>query len=419
MSNFLAIATVTATLQRTLQASVQIDVDGARVTTLRPNSIGSATPETGVNLFLYEVAPNYIWNSNGSVRRPKGTLVKKSQLGLNLHYMLTCYGNEVDLEPQRLLGSVVRTFQDKAVLTQQMIQDTIADPTFTFLASSDLADQLELLKISPLNLSLEDLSKVWSVFFQTPYALSIAYECTVVLIEGDEAGQRALPVRRTQAHVTPYQPVIEQIRVVEDELSRLWRTPEQNPLILAGSTLMIRGQRLYADRIVVKIGDAKLRPDEASETQLSLPLTTLVSGTLRAGVQTLQVLHPDQHVSSNVMPVVVRPTIKAVDVSGLEGTDEEPRSAEVSVQVNFSVEKTQRVALLLYELSSEQPKSYTFDVAARSADSHLITFPVKDVKPAEYLVRMQVDGAESLLSIDTDSESPTFQQYIGPKVLID
>jgi hypothetical protein len=42
---------------------------------------------------------------------------------------------------------------------------------------------IERIKLTPLTLSLEDLSKLWSVFFQVPYALSIAYEASVVLIE--------------------------------------------------------------------------------------------------------------------------------------------------------------------------------------------------------------------------------------------
>ena len=41
MSNHLAIATVTATLQRLLQSAIQGDVEGARVTTVRPDAIGT------------------------------------------------------------------------------------------------------------------------------------------------------------------------------------------------------------------------------------------------------------------------------------------------------------------------------------------------------------------------------------------
>ena len=40
MSNHLAIATVTATLQRILQDTAQVDVEGARVTTVRSDNVG-------------------------------------------------------------------------------------------------------------------------------------------------------------------------------------------------------------------------------------------------------------------------------------------------------------------------------------------------------------------------------------------
>ncbi len=46
----------------------------------------------------------------------------------------------------------------------------------------------------PLN--LEELSKLWSVFFQTAYKLSMAYIANLVLIEADaETPRPTLPVR--------------------------------------------------------------------------------------------------------------------------------------------------------------------------------------------------------------------------------
>ena len=95
MSNYLAIATVTATLQRTLQATVQVDVDGARVTTVRPDSVGSGTPETGVNLYLYNVAHNPAWgNADLRTRNTERDFLKRPLVALDLHYLISCYGNE-------------------------------------------------------------------------------------------------------------------------------------------------------------------------------------------------------------------------------------------------------------------------------------------------------------------------------------
>jgi hypothetical protein len=40
------------------------------------------------------------------------------------------------------------------------------------------------------------------------------------------------------------------------------------------------------------------------------------------------------------------------------------------------------------------------------------------VRAGEYLVRVQVDGAESPLVVDGDPTSPTFNQFLGPLVTI-
>jgi hypothetical protein len=115
---------------------------------------------------------------------------------------------------------------------------------------------------------------------------------------------------------------------------------------------------------------------------------------------------------------VLRPTITEIEVSELEGTRDDPRSAKVMIQVNLTIIRTQRVVLLLNELSTERPAAYSFDAAPREADTNSLAFAIYEVKAGEYLVRVQVDGAESLLNVDTDPDSPTFEQYISPTVLI-
>lgn len=61
MSNFLAIATATATLKRMLQNTIA--VPGATVTTDRPGSPQNGTPGPGINLYLYQVTPNAAWRN--------------------------------------------------------------------------------------------------------------------------------------------------------------------------------------------------------------------------------------------------------------------------------------------------------------------------------------------------------------------
>src|SRR5207253_6261201 len=131
MSNFLAIATVTATLRQVLTGSVGVDVPGASVTTARPNGTGAGTPTTGVNVFLYQVTPNGSWrNEDLPTRDGGGSVVQRPRAALDLHYLLTFYGADAQLEQQRLLGSVVRTLHERPVLTRQAITGTVAGTPF-------------------------------------------------------------------------------------------------------------------------------------------------------------------------------------------------------------------------------------------------------------------------------------------------
>ena len=196
MSNALAIATVTAALAQIVRTAVQSVLPGADVLTERPDSTPPVGPRT--LLFLYQVSPNgALRNNDLPARAANGNLMKRPTAALDLHYVLAFYGNENDLEPQRMLGAAVRDIHAKPVLMRQMIEDAIGSNPI--LTGSNLADAVEQIKFTPLPLSLEELSKLWSVFFQAPYALSIAYQGTVVLIESEENAQAVLPVLRRGA----------------------------------------------------------------------------------------------------------------------------------------------------------------------------------------------------------------------------
>ncbi len=419
MSNFLAIATVTAALRRTLQTALNIDVPGATVTTVRLDPSGAGVPTTGVNICLYQATLNAsLRNADMPNRSSDGRLIQLPRVALDLHYLLTFYGDDNDLKPQRLLGSVVRTLHIRPILTRQMITSTIEDTTtFPSLQNSNLADALETVKFTPATLSLEELSKLWSIFFQTPYRLSVAYTGTVVLIESDESPQSPLLVRGRNLYVVPFhQPVIEKILPAEGA----------DNTIVADSTLVIMGKKLRGDVTLVRIDGVEVppAPREITEEQITIP----VPAGLYAGVQGLQVIHrmlmgtpPVTHkgVESNLAAFVLHPAITdTITVTNLKGTDSAPRSADLTIKLKPIIGKEQRVALLLNEISISEAASYTFVAESRDTDTNTITISISGVKAAYYLVRVQVDGAESPLVTDTDENSPTYNQYIGPKVEI-
>src|SRR5690242_1185599 len=112
MSNFLAVATATETLRQLLDAAVKTDIAGAEATAVRPVGGGGSTgsaPTLGVNIFLYQVTPNASQrNHDLPTRREDGALIQRPRAALDLHYLLTCHGDDKHHEPQRLLGSAVR-----------------------------------------------------------------------------------------------------------------------------------------------------------------------------------------------------------------------------------------------------------------------------------------------------------------------
>ncbi len=469
MSNFRAIATVTATLSQMLNATVGTDVPGANVTTQRPD----AAQGSRVNLYLYQVTPNAsLRNTDLPTRRTEGELVQRPQVALNLNYLLTFYGDEGNLEPQRLLGSVVRTLHARPVLTRKMIRDAIAkaDPNLK-LAESDLADQIELVKLMPISLSTEELSKLWSVFFQTQYNLSIAYQATVVLIESEDSTQIVLPVRKRNIYVVPFrQPIIEQVMSKAGE----------DLQIVAGSTLVIRGKQLRGDITQVRIGGKEEQPETVIDTEISLQ----IPAGLQAGVQGVQVVHqmlmgtpavPHPGVESNVAAFVLHPSIKKdangnfeISISEIQPDEGNTKKAKITIKLNPEVGKQQRVVILLNDLqpTSIPVKAYSFNAEPitifnwdkisrgdsdrnflslklnpektkvnleiddvrkaefiakfengklniHTLDTDTIEFKINRVMPGEYLVRVQVDGAESLLEVD-----PNTKKYVKPKVNI-
>ena len=93
-----------------------------------------------------------------------------------------------------MLGAAVRNLHARPLLSRQTIQETISN--HSELNGSNLADAIERVRFTPAAISIDELSKLWSVFFQTPHALSVVYDANVVLIEAEESGPSALPVLR-------------------------------------------------------------------------------------------------------------------------------------------------------------------------------------------------------------------------------
>ena len=129
VSNSLAIAAVTSTLRYVLDRPLQQPhagpVGGASVTTLRPAELPRSRPRrhAGDQRLLLPGDPEPRLEPDRPADPPRATasLVQRPVAALDLHYLLTCYGDEPPLEPQRLLGRVVGALAATSVLTRDVV----------------------------------------------------------------------------------------------------------------------------------------------------------------------------------------------------------------------------------------------------------------------------------------------------------
>jgi hypothetical protein len=426
MSNHLAIATVTGTLQHVLAGAASA-VPGAVVSTKRPDGDGPAAQAAAINVFLYQVVPNPAYrNADLPTRSSNGQLMHRPQAAFTLHYLLTFFGDDTKLEPQRLLGATVRKLHSEPLLRKADIQSvTQSNP---ILSTSNLDAQVDLVRFTPLGLSLEEMSKVWSVFFQSPYALSVAYQASAILIETDDGPRRPLPVLTRNVYVRPFrQPVVEKV-VAEGE--------DEAAPIVDGANMVIKGRQLRGDTTLVVLAGMERIPLSVADTEIVLPVPL----GLHAGVHALQVQQkitmgagmgtPHRGFESNVTAFVLSPTTTQA-VSNITSIVEQGVtlfSARITVNFTPPVGKTQFVKLLLNEFGAPTTRpahDYSFTapkdngiVNANQIETTTVVFAVSRVRGGTYFLRVQVDGAESPLAVDKNEASPTFNQYIGPKVTI-
>ena len=312
---------------------------------------------------------------------------------------------------QRAQGVVVRVLHARPILTQAMIQATLdaaalEDPNH-YLLASDLGAEVERVKMTPMPLDVEELSKLWSVLLQTPYTLSMVYVGTTVLIEADETPRRALPVRERVIGVAPFQHA--QIDAV------VAASNDRDPIEM-GDTIVLRGTGLSGpiDRIRIDSVD-NLLPESVSGTEVHVALT---DPALRAGVVGAQILY-DGGSASNVAPLVLRPRITQ-DGGGVYQITHNPGPGTLDVVLTPEVAPEQRVELLLNEFRppSGPGRAVRIDADERTAVTDTVTFPVEDVAAGTYLVRVAVSGAETTLEVEADETSPNAGYYVTPAITL-
>ncbi len=430
MSSALAIASVTAVMKNLLDNGVINDdvatsVGTVTVSALAPDLVPvDNNAASRLNLFLYQVTPNPGWRNAGLPSRSgAGDRLSNPPLALDLHYFLTAYASR-DLHAEILLGYGMQILHETPVLARQGIRralgvaDLVENPNSVLpadlvsIALSGLDDQIESIKITPAALGIEEVSKLWSAF-QSHYRPSAGYIASVVLIEATKSTRAPLPVRSRQLYVVPFrEPVVDRVLAVPQASPAA--PPGPGP-ILARHLLGVRGQQLKGPHTIVRIDGVDAPPP------LSVDDTTIVvapPADVAAGVHALQVVHeqlmgdpavPHAGVASNLAPFVLHPEIVAPPVFAAGGDQ-----GTVRLTVDPPVGPRQRVLLLLNERiapsspaadSPAIPRAFSFALPPRPGESSpgpsaQIDIAIAGVSAGSYLVRVQVDGAESPIAVD-------------------
>ena len=206
MSSPLAIGAVSAVLRNLLDNGL-IEAGPAvggtvNVSAVAPDTIdlSSAEEQPRLNLFLHQVTPNPGWRNRSLPSRSSssGERLTNAPLALDLHYLLTAYAR-VDCQAEILLGYGMHLLHERPVLDRAAVQRALnpnpldvamLPPAFQALAAADLADQAELIKITPAVMGPEEMSKLWAAI-QSHYRPSAAYVVSVVLIEATKPARLA------------------------------------------------------------------------------------------------------------------------------------------------------------------------------------------------------------------------------------
>jgi uncharacterized protein DUF4255 len=226
MSGFLAVAGVTAVLRWMLREAITgSGVDNAvgatpTISALPPDRIVvGATEIPQVNIFMYHVSLNSGWRSVGLPELDaSGRRVSAPPLAIDLHFLLSAYGpNELDGEI--LLGWAMQVMHEQPVLTRDLVQTALTDIATHLGATAEdqqvglsaLADQAELIKLSPQSLSTEEVYRLWPAF-NAHYRATAAYLATVVLVQRQRPLRANLRVQVRNILVQPTErPVIEDV----------------------------------------------------------------------------------------------------------------------------------------------------------------------------------------------------------------
>jgi hypothetical protein len=411
MSNALAIAAVTATLQSILRGvGSDPDLSDLTVTVLPLDKARGNNANNQLNLFLYQITRNAAFANSDMPRRVQPGETGLPPLPLNFHYLLTAFGKDDDTAVvplgHKLLGTAMSILHDHPVLSAEDIIN--ATKHLPELSGSDLDRQLERIRLTFQPQSLEDISKLWTGL-ATQYRLSAAYEASVALIESTRASRTPLPVLTrgrndsgisSHPDLTPPFPVLDKVVL-----------PNKQPSARLNDPLTLKGHHLDGINIAASFDHPlwatpiEVHPDPGGTAEQVNVTVGNDPVTWPAGFYTVAVLvqPPDDPFrrSTNRLPFLLAPSMAIAPSQAPAG------NITFTVTCSPHVRPEQQATLLLGDREIR--------ASGHPAPNTLI-FAATNVPAGDYFVRLRVDGVDSLL-VNRAVGRPAFDQTQKVRVI--
>ena len=443
MSSPLAIGAVSAVLRNLLDNGIVEQVAlGTTVTVsaTAPDLIKLDAPgdPPRLNLFMFHTTPNAAWRNVAlPSRAPGGERLTNPPLALDLHYLVTAYGKS-DFQAEILLGYAMHLLHERPMLDRAAIRTALnpspldvamLPPTFQSLTASDLADQVEAIRITPITMPIDELSKLWTAI-KSEFRPSAAYQVSVVLVEARISARSPLPVLSRGV----VDPVTHRDRgvVVQPDLQPPLPTlvsiepPAKQSVARLGETVQVHGVRLSGvgatALLLHRLVDAPIEiavvPDgPGTGFTLALPNDAAAQTTFAPGLWqlSLRVTPPGELVprESNgiALPIAADPVIVADLALGLPAAGASRAGAPPQVTVTLHTRPQlrfgQRATLTLDGVTAEAAER------ALQADPLVFAFP-NSVPAGNRKLRLRADGVDSPLLLKS-GPAPVFDptQQLG------
>ena len=180
-------------VDETLLGLLRTGLDGINVP---PGNVAAISPadangDIRCGIFLYASIENPSLKNEPprpDPNNPHGALLR-SPLTLDLYYLLTAYGNNDPLEREEraheVLSVALRVLYDSGVIKGSQI-------------ALPLRNQIDELRLSLIPITIEDMTRIWSVFPNQAYRPSVSFLVTPVPIFTEDSTTAVRVVERQQ-----------------------------------------------------------------------------------------------------------------------------------------------------------------------------------------------------------------------------